>query len=182
MPSPAKTELRRLMRAQLARMTPAAAATASESIRTSIPSLPRWQAARVVAAFAALPGEPDLHSLDWGRSKTVLLPRVDGENLLFHRVEDPKQLKPGAFGVLEPDPAQCPTANPATADLIFVPGLAFTPDGHRLGRGRGYYDRLLATMPESLWRVGVCFRCQLVDSIHQEPHDESVDLVLSSPA
>jgi 5-formyltetrahydrofolate cyclo-ligase len=182
MPSPAKTELRRLVRAQLARITPAAAATASESIRTSIPSLPSWQDARVVAAFAALPSEPDLRPLDWGRSKSVLLPRVDGENLVFHRVEDTTRLKTGAFGVLEPDPAQCPIADPATASLIFVPGLAFTSDGHRLGRGRGYYDRLLATLPGSVVRVGVCFAVQMVAAIPEEPHDKSVDLVLSSPA
>lgn len=182
MPSPAKTELRRFMRTQLARISPAAAATASESIRTSIPSLPRWQEARVVAAFAALPGEPDLYPFDWRHSKTILLPRVDGESLVFHAVTDPKQLKPGAFGVHEPDPTLCPITDPATADIVFVPGLAFAADGHRLGRGRGYYDRLLATLPESVLRVGVCFNCQLVDSIPQEPHDESVDLVLSSPA
>ena len=182
MPSPAKTELRRHMRAELARMNPTAAAAASESIRTSIPSLPRWQEARTLAAYAALPGEPDLRPFDWGQSKTLLLPRVDGEILVFHRVHDTTQLKPGAFGVLEPDPAQCPIADPATAGIIFVPGVAFTPDGHRLGRGRGYYDRLLSTLPESVLRVGVCFASQLVTALPDEPHDESVDLVLSSPA
>jgi 5-formyltetrahydrofolate cyclo-ligase len=179
---PPKTELRRLIRAQLARMSPAAVAAASESIRQSIPSLPRWQDARVVAAYAALPGEPDLRALDWVGEKTLLLPRVDGEDLVFHAVTDATLLKPGAFGVHEPDPALCPITDPATADIIFVPGLAFTADGHRLGRGRGYYDRLLAALPESVLRVGVCFHCQLVDSIPQEAHDESVDLVLSSPA
>jgi 5-formyltetrahydrofolate cyclo-ligase len=179
---PPKTELRRLIRAQLARMSPAAVGAASESIRQSIPSLPRWQDARVVAAYAALPGEPDLRPLDWVGEKTVLLPRMDGEDLFFHAVTDATLLKPGAFGVHEPDPAHCPTTDPATADIIFVPGLAFTADGHRLGRGRGYYDRLLTTLPESVLRVGVCFNCQLVDSIPQETHDESVDLVLSSPA
>lgn len=163
-------------------MSPAAVGAASESIRQSIPSLPRWQDARVVAAYAALLGEPDLRPLDWIGEKTVLLPRVDGEDLVFHAVTDATLLKSGAFGVHEPDPGQCPIANPATADIVFVPGLAFTADGHRLGRGRGYYDRLLATLPETVLRVGVCFHCQLVDSIPQEPHDETVDLVLSSPA
>ena len=181
MPSPAKTELRRLMRAELARISPAAAAAASESIRTSIPSLPRWQEARVVAAFAAIQGEPDLKPLDWSGSKTVLLPRVDGENLLFHAVKNPTQLKLGAFGILEPDPDRCPVADPAAAQIMFVPGLAFTSDGQRLGRGRGYYDRLLATLQQSVFRVGICFPGQLVDSIPSEPHDRSVDLVLSLP-
>ncbi len=182
MPSPAKTELRRLVRAQLARISPAAAAAASESIRTSIPSLPRWQAAQVIAAYAALPGEPELRPFDWLPGRQLLLPRVVGENLVFHTVNTPAQLKPGTFGVLEPDPLPCPEADPGTANIIFVPGLAFTEDGQRLGRGRGYYDRLLAALPSTVLRVGICFPCQLVPSIPQETHDQSVDLVLSSPA
>jgi 5-formyltetrahydrofolate cyclo-ligase len=182
MPSPAKTELRRRMRAELARMTPAACAAASESIRTSIPSLPRWQEAQVVAAFAALPGEPDLRPFEWSQSKTVLLPRVEGDYLIFHAVENPAQLIPGAFGVLEPDPAQCPAADPVSAEIIFVPGLAFTADGRRLGRGRGFYDRLLSTLPESVLRGGVCFAEQLMAELPSEPHDEEVDVVLSQPA
>jgi 5-formyltetrahydrofolate cyclo-ligase len=64
---------------------------------------------------------------------------------------------------------------------MFVPGLAFTADGHRLGRGRGYYDRLLANLPPSVFRVGVCLASQMTSSIPHEPHDESVDFVLSSP-
>lgn len=169
------------MRAQLARMTPAAAAAASESIRTSIPSLPRWQAARVVAAFAALAGEPDLRPFDWLPQRLVLLPRMEDERLVFHEVTAPDQLKPGPFGVPEPDPGLCPVADVAKADLIFVPGLAFTADGVRLGRGRGYYDRLLASLPGGALTVGVCFACQLVDDIPREVHDEPVDLVLSPP-
>ena len=170
------------MRAQLARMTPAAAEAASESIRESIPSLPRWQDARVVAAYAVLAGEPDLRPMSWIGEKTVLLPRVDGQELVFHAVSDASQLKSGAFGVMEPDAEKCPVADMHDAEIIFVPGLAFTVDGARLGRGRGFYDRLLAALPSHILRVGVCFAPQLVAEIPSEPHDEDVDLVLSSPA
>ena len=176
---PSKTELRRLMRAQLARMSPAAMEAASESIRTSIPSVTRWQDARVVAAYAALPGEPDLRPLEWVGEKTVLLPRVDGEKLVFHAVSDANQLQPGAFGVREPDPEKCPAFDPREAEMIFVPGLAFTAEGLRLGRGRGFYDRLLAALPPEILRVGVCLAGQIVADIPREPHDEEVDLVLS---
>jgi len=179
---PPKTELRRLIRAQLARMSPAAVGAASESIRQSIPSLPRWQDARVVAAYAALPGEPDLRPLDWVGEKTVLLPRVDGEDLVFHAVSDAAQLKSGAFGVMEPDTAKCPAFDPREAEIIFVPGLAFTNEGLRLGRGRGFYDRLLAALPADILRVGVCFAEQIVAELPSEPHDEEVDVVLSQPA
>ena len=179
---PPKTELRRLIRAQLARMSPAAVGAASESIRQSIPSLPRWQDARVVATYAALPGEPDLRPLEWVGEKTVLLPHVDGEDLVFHAVSDAAQLKSGAFGVMEPDPDQCPVADPVSAEIIFIPGLAFTAEGLRLGRGRGFYDRLLAALPADILRVGVCFAEQLMAELPSEPHDEEVDVVLSQPA
>ena len=169
------------MRARLARMTPAAREDASESIRTSIPSLPRWQEARTVAAFAALPGEPDLRPLSWAADRAVLLPRVEGDGLVFHEVRDPAQLRPGAFGVREPDPAACPEADPAAADIIFVPGLAFSADGARLGRGGGFYDRLLAALPPHVLRVGVCFAEQIAEAIPAEPHDRRVDIVLAPP-
>lgn len=155
---------------------------ASESIRKSIPSLPRWQDARVVAAYAALRDEPDLRPLDWVRDKTVLLPRVDGEDLVFHAVSGASQMKPGAFGVMEPDPTKCPAFDPREAEIIFVPGLAFTAEGLRLGRGRGFYDRLLAALPADILRVGVCFSEQIVAELPSEPHDEEVDVVLSQPA
>ena len=176
---PAKAELRRIMRAQLTLMTPSNAAEASENIRQSIPSLPRWQESRVVAAFAALNGEPDLCPWAWAAEKTVLLPRVEGDLLVFHQIHHSDGLLPGAFGVMEPDPQKCPVADPREAGIIFVPGLAFTADGKRLGRGRGYYDRLLANLPPSVLRVGVCFTPQILGGIESEPHDEDVDLVLS---
>lgn len=180
MPSSAKTELRRCLRAELARMSPAAHAAASESIRTSIPTLPRWQAVRIVAAYAALPDEPDLQPFDWAPERILLLPRMDGETIAFHEIRTPSDLVPGRFGVLEPDPAKCPPAAASTANMIFVPGAAFTGDGDRLGRGRGCYDRLLATLPPTVLRVGVCFRAQLVESLPLEAHDQGVDIVLTS--
>lgn len=179
--SSAKTELRRRMRGDLARMSPAALAAASENIRTSIPTLPRWQAARTVAAFVPLPNEPDLRPFDWTPQRTLLLPRMDGEHLAFHRVAEASDLIPGPHGVQEPDPGRCPPADPAETDLIFIPGMAFTTDGARLGRGRGFYDRVLARLPATVLRVGVCFRPQIVPEIPLAAHDREVDLVLTPP-
>jgi len=169
------------MRTELARMSPAACAAASESIRTSIPTLPRWQAARVLAAYNPLPDEPDLQPFGWLADRTLLLPRMNGDTLAFHEVRSPADLVAGRFGVFEPDPDNCPLADPRDADVIFVPGVAFTAEGGRLGRGRGYYDRLLALLPASVLRAGVCFRTQLLESIPLEPHDQGVDIVLTSP-
>jgi 5-formyltetrahydrofolate cyclo-ligase len=126
--------------------------------------------ARTIAAFAALPGEPlllpllaDLPDRRW------LLPRVDGDALRFHLAQ-PAELSAGAFGILEP-PSAAPPCPPGEIELFLCPGMAFTATGHRLGRGKGFYDRALAAAPAAL-RAGVCFREQLVPDLPAEPHDQ----------
>jgi 5-formyltetrahydrofolate cyclo-ligase len=177
-----KTEVRRRMRALLAAQDGGDRAAASAVLRGAVESLPVWPRARIVAAFAALPSEPDLRAWEWADGRTVLLPRVDGDDLIFHAVTGRDDLRPGAFGVPEPDPARCPVRDAATADLVLVPGLAFTRDGRRLGRGRGFYDRLLGALPPGATKVGICFAGQLLDDLPTAHHDQPVDLVLSAPA
>ena len=63
-------------------------------------------------------------------------------------------------------------------DLIVVPGLAFTPEGSRLGRGAGFYDRFLSTISRTTLKIGVCFEFQLVSEIPQESHDVKMDAVV----
>lgn len=176
-----KTELRRRMRSLLAKQDDGAHSKASTLLRQAVEELAEWEDARVVAAFAALPSEPDLRPWDWSDRKTVLLPRVAGEDLVFHAVAGPGDLRTGSFGVREPDPSRCAALDAAEADIILVPGLAFTTDGRRLGRGRGFYDRVLAQLPARVLKVGICFGGQLVDDLPVEDHDRRVDLVLSAP-
>ena len=63
-------------------------------------------------------------------------------------------------------------------DLVIVPGIAFTPAGQRLGRGRGYYDRLLPRL-RNAYKMGVCWPCQMVTAIPTEPHDMPMDCVIT---
>lgn len=64
-------------------------------------------------------------------------------------------------------------------DLVVCPGVAFTADGRRLGRGRGYYDRYLGDPVFRGFRVGVCYAHQLVDDLPVEPHDVRMDRVIT---
>ena len=135
---------------------------------------PRWQAAQTIAAFSVLPGEPD--ALDpWPGDKRIALPRVVGDELIFHWATDRAELLPGKFGIPEP----CAEASPAgnEFDLILVPGLAFDLRGGRLGRGKGYYDRFLAGVRGL--RAGVCFDDQIVESVPIDPHDLRMDFVVT---
>ena len=64
-------------------------------------------------------------------------------------------------------------------DLIFVPGLAFSKDGHRLGRGAGFFDRLLAGRAARAFKIGICFSFQLVDAVPTERHDIEMDILVT---
>jgi len=131
-----------------------------------------WRQALTVCAFSALPSEPDILT-PWPSEKKIILPRVSGSIVSLHHVEGPHCLAAGSFGILEPL-AHTPPAM-AKADIILVPGLAFDRSGQRLGRGGGYYDRLLEGF-EGL-RVGVCFEELVRERIPVESHDEGVDFL-----
>lgn len=116
----------------------------SRRIWEHVTSLPAVAAAHVVMAFTSVPGEPDTAPfMEWCRrhGKVVVLP------------ED------------EPPPA------PASIDVVIVPGTAFTPDGHRLGQGGGWYDRFLPDLAPDTLTIGVGFAPQLVDELPIEDHD-----------
>ncbi|MEI8293349.1 MAG: 5-formyltetrahydrofolate cyclo-ligase [bacterium] len=133
-----------------------------------------WINAQTVCAFVALDSEPDVLT-PWPAGKRIILPRVAGSLLELRFVEAACDLIQGSFGILEPS-LEAPPA-PAEADLILVPGLAFDPCGVRLGRGRGFYDRLLSSFSGT--RVGVCFEESVLSQLPAEPHDERMDYLLT---
>lgn len=137
-----------------------------------------------MAIFAALPGEPDLLPLvEHHPERRWVLPRVDGDFLTFHPVTDPEnELISGAFGIREPRPDS--TIIPIhEIDAFLCPGLAFDSSGNRLGRGRGFYDRMLEQARPDAHKLGVCFPFQVVADTFPEPHDIRMDaLITPSPA
>lgn len=134
---------------------------------------------RTVAAYAALPGEVDLMPLIRARpGHRWVFPRVVGETLVFHHVSEPEDgLAPGAFGVAEPR-ASLPLVPIAEIDAFLCPGLAFDARGSRLGRGRGFYDRLLACARPGAIKLGIAFAHQVRDTIPCDPHDVRMDGVI----
>jgi 5-formyltetrahydrofolate cyclo-ligase len=130
-----------------------------------------------IALFAPKELEPDLDLL-WElgllERHLVSYPRCDGVTLSFRTVSGLSDLCPSKFGIREPVGG----ASPEHLDLIVVPGLAFTSDGNRLGRGAGFYDRFLSATPASTVKVGVCFAFQLLVEIPVECHDVKVDALV----
>lgn len=129
----------------------------------------------VVAIFGGMKYEPEiLRLLPWlaGRGYAVALFGILGETMTPYRVHGVEDLIVGSLGVLEP--RQSVESEVRVEDLgsVLVPGLAFGTDlGSRLGRGKGYYDRILGHPGFRGSPVGVAFQVQLLDSVPCEPHD-----------
>ena len=177
---PAKDELRIEMKQRVRALDAGFRALASEKICRAIAEDFAWKSARLIAAFLPLPSEPQIGSLF--ESRNVSIPRVRGEKCDL--VILPQNLADADWRLHGAEFDALPAVDFALADLILVPGLAFTKDGARLGRGGGYYDRLLANCPPRTRRIGVCFAAQIVPAFPIEPHDQRVDRVIteSSPA
>ena len=129
--------------------------------------------------YAPLPHEVDLRALlHLYPQHSFYFPRcLTGHLLSFHLVTDlSKHLLPVSLGILAPL-ASLPVLTPQLADLIIVPGLAFTTSGSRLGYGGGYYDRLLATCP-AVPSLSLALPEQLLPSLPSEAHDVPVSRVL----
>jgi len=137
-----------------------------------------------IAVFIPLPGEPDIWSpsLQLMRAKglEVYVPRMMPEKQLdLVMVMNEGELVRGPFGVKEP-PADLPALGDiAQLDAIFIPGLAFSTDGGRLGFGGGWYDRLLARLPEKTIKIGVCWERLMVANWPSDDWDIPVQLILN---
>lgn len=134
----------------------------------------------VIAIFAPLPGEVNLAGFIHLHPEICwCYPRVDGDSLTFHAIADrDTDLKPGSFDILEPS-FDLPEISPTKIDAFLCPGLAFSHNGERLGRGKGFYDRFLSQARPNALKIGVCFPEQLVPQTFSESHDIQMDAVIS---
>ncbi len=109
--------------------------------------------------------------------KEVFAPFVRGSDMDFARVSSVQELVKGRFGILEPKNKE--PVPPETADIVVVPGVVFDEKGHRIGRGKGYYDRYLKRVPREVPRVALAFDFQVLPEIPSAPSDEKVDIIVT---
>lgn len=111
--------------------------------------------------------------------KTVALPYCcDNEgHMLFYIINSTDDLINGSFGVREPNINKCTLLNNFDNAIIIVPGLCFSPDGSRLGYGKGYYDRFLQN--KSLISIGLCYNSFIINNIPADKYDIPVDYIIS---
>lgn len=173
-----KKALRRQVRAQKSQLTAEAVRAASADIFRQLEELPEFGVARTVMAYWSMDDEVATHEAieRWSADRRVALPVVVGDSLEL-RLYDPSQMLPGYRGILEPG-SDATKVEPYEVDLAVIPGMAFDSEGHRLGRGGGFYDHLLPQL--ACMKVGVCLDCQKVAEVPCEEHDCMVDKVITN--
>jgi len=150
------------------------------SLAGRIMRIPEIASARCVAAYVALPGEPDLGDLLprlLAQGTRVLLPVLRADLDLDFR-EHVGTLVPGALGTREPPPAAA-AGDLTDAEALIIPALAVDRSGRRLGRGGGSYDRALARSAAGAAVIAVVYDQELLDRVPTEPHDRSVTMVVT---
>lgn len=173
-----KLELRRYV-AKLKKQTPLAERKLlSERIMEKLEHNDAFIRAGVVLMYYSLPDEVYTHSFidKWRKEKTILLPVVKNKTEMDIREYTGRDdLKEGAFHIWEPSGVLFTDYN--AIETAVVPGIAFDESGNRLGRGGGYYDRLLPQM--RAYKLGICFPFQLLDRLPHEEYDVMMDEVIT---
>jgi len=135
----------------------------SSIIESKVLNCEEYKKAKVVALYMSLESEVNTKELikktiDLG--KIVVLPKVDGEELFFYRIDSLEDnLRKGKFGIIEPMKDESKFINKDEIDLIIVPGICFDKSKNRLGFGKGYYDRLLNIVKAKT--IAICYEEQI---------------------
>ena len=174
-----KQDLRRQIRAAKKAVPFCEKLTRSRDIMSKVEALSSFRKAKVVLLYWSMEDEVQTHEFveKWYKEKTVLLPCVDGDDLKLRQYTGQKCMRSGEqFGIGEPTGEEF--TDMESVDVIVVPGVAFDSEGHRMGRGRGFYDRLLKNTTKA-YKIGVAFDFQMVKDVPVEPHDVIMDQVVS---
>ena len=178
-----KALLRKELAGKSALLDPNERALRSQKILAKLLANPRFSKAHVLLSYVARPPEVETRLLleeALRRKKKLFVPRLDSVAQKIDMIElrDLSDLRPGSYGILEPKKPE-PMKSDAFGflDCVLVPGLAFDRAGHRLGRGKGYYDRFLSTLPSRVVRYGLAYDIQMFDQIPTTPMDVKVDKV-----
>ncbi len=179
-----KRALRKEMLATLAAMSAQASAAKSHQACHHLISLEEFRSAQTVMMYLPMPREVDTAPLAlaaWQDGKTVVVPRVywDQRHMIpvLCKSLDDENLSPGRFGVREPLRGEpWPLEE---IDLVVTPALAFDRQGHRLGRGGGFYDRFLASPHLRATVCGLGFAEQVVDELPTADNDHRLDVLVT---
>lgn len=138
---------------------------------------PAFTQAETVLLYYSLPDEVQTHDFveKWSRSKKIILPVVKGDELELRSYTGKQDLQKGSYGIEEPQGELFSDYD--KIDLAIIPGVAFDLQGNRLGRGKGYYDRLLKQL--KAYKIGICFDFQICEQLPTEEFDKPMNEIWS---
>jgi 5-formyltetrahydrofolate cyclo-ligase len=174
-----KAELRRTLKPR-GSLDQASLLKASHTLWERAIGLGALKKASQIGLYAPLPGEPrPQKAFEWvfAEQRQPFLPKVFNETLVYLALDPLAKLTTGRYGM--PEPIGGKALDPRPGDVLFVPGLAFDLRGYRLGRGKGHFDRFLATLPPFVIKIGVCFEASLCLSLPVDAWDQPVDIVVT---
>ena len=145
-------------------------------------ALEQYKSARTVFAFVSKDIEVDTENiiksaLQDGKRVAVPLCNTEDTTIRFYYISSFDDLKPGYYGLREPDTEKCPPADVNAADICLVPGLVYDRDGYRLGFGKGYYDRFLTDYAGLT--VGICYSRCVEDELPRGFYDKPIKIVVT---
>jgi 5-formyltetrahydrofolate cyclo-ligase len=156
----------------------------SRIITDRLLALPEFARARNIFAYVSFRSEVETleliaDCLKRGVTVSVPLTLVRESRLLSYAITEPdRDLVPGYCSIPEPRPT-LPQVDPASIEVVVVPGSVFDARGGRLGYGGGYYDRFLQTAAPQALRIGLAFDLQVVDTVPLESHDQPLDWLIT---
>lgn len=174
-----KKELRKQIRAAKKAVPFCEKCSRSIPIMQQVEQLPQFRDAQTILLYWSMEDEVQTHDFvnRWYQQKILLLPCVDGDDLRLRQYTGPECLKEGEqFGIGEPTGPEFTDLN--SVQMIIVPGVAFDRHNNRMGRGRGFYDRLLKSTPNA-YKVGVAFNFQMVELVPTEEFDVPMNAVIT---
>lgn len=171
-----KYEIRRKVKAMRQMLSEIERRQAAEEVFERLEKTAAFLMADHILMYHSLPDEVFTHSFlgKWGKRKHFYLPRVNGVNLEILPYDE-SHLELGSFHIEEPTGSE--TVDPSQIELVVVPAVAYDRRGNRLGRGKGFYDRLLKNTRAT--KVGIGYEFQLVDEVPTEPHDVTMDIIIT---
>ena len=174
-----KINLRKQMKAQLKAMDAEEKRVLDRRVCEQLFSLPEIADADFVYGYMNLfweTGTEEILERLWNAGVQIALPKVLGDTIEFFHVRSREDLEIGSFRLLEPKES-CEQVFWPNAPVL-VPGVAFSKDGKRLGKGGGYYDKFLSKEPEHK-TIALAYEFQLTDEIPAEEHDKPVDVIVT---
>lgn len=172
-----KTELRNTVKKAISLMTERQKAFESIAVCNLLEHCKLFVNSKNILCYWAMDDEIDTKSFmqKWSGQKNFLLPSINGDELEIKLFKGIENMQNGTrFNI--PEPIGDAFIDYEAIDMIIVPGRAFDEEGHRIGRGLGFYDRILGTIRAK--KIGVCFGCQIFGNIQTEEHDIKMDIVL----